>query len=262
MTTLRSKLPTAVTEGRGEITTTCVCLPLPRALLCSVLPRGLSLLDQPLAVLLLSRNHFTSWFGDMRYLELILGVPNVSAGDRTSSMYMRRLYLDQKLPQLLGNFIYGYEKLPARIRWDGLREHGRGLDALAERYRYQAEQRSGTPLIDAELGPAPRDASFAAGLARMWEVLEQPLVSQASRRLSSRAALERGGPFLRSCIRYDASAAVTRPVAGRIRFGAGFDPGPLAELELDVPSLGADGFGAAAWHTSQVVTLPMPIPTP
>lgn len=263
MTSVRAKLPRAIKEGRGTITTTCVCVRLPAALLGSVLPRGLSLLDdsreQALAVLLLSRNHFTSWFGDMRYLELILAVPNVSASDRVRSMYMRRLYLDQKLPQLLGNLIYGYEKLPATLRFDGLRERGRGLDGLAERYSYRAEDRSGGLLLEARLeatfGPgAPQ--TDAAGLARMWALLEQPIISQASRRLSSRAALERGGPFLRSTIRYDASAAVTRPVAGRVRFGASFDPGAFAGRELEVASLGADGLGAVAWHTGQVVALP------
>lgn len=260
------ELPRALKEGRGTITTTCVLAPLPAALLSSVLPRELSLLDpsgQALALLLLSRNHFTSWFGEMQYFELILGVPNVCAGDRTPSMYMRRLYLDQKLPQRLGNYIYGYEKLPARIRWEGLRERERGLDGLAQRYRYCAEDKSGAPLIDAELetASARSDADFAAGLARMWALLEQPIVSQASRRLSTRAALERGGPFLRSTIAYDSSAATTRPVTGRLRFAAGFDPRALAKLELEAPSLGPDGIGAAAWHTSQVVTLPVPVVT-
>lgn len=262
-----AKLMTAVTQGHGSITAICVFLRLARARLCSVLPRGVSLLDgdegeQALAVLLLSRNHFTSWFGDMRYFELILGVPHVNVGDGVPSMYLRRLYLDQKLPQMLGNFIYGWEKLPAAIRWDGLREHGRGLDALTERHRYVAEHVSGEWLVDAAFEPAAAQTdhrSFDTGLAQMWSVLAQPIVSQARRRLNARAAVDRGGPFLRSTLTYDTSAAVTRPVTGRVRFGPGFDPAAFAQLEVEAPALGADGLGAVAWHGRQVVSLPVPV---
>jgi hypothetical protein len=254
MTAFLAKLPESVTRGIGSITTSCVLLQFPRAIVQSALPRGLTLLDeargQALVVLLLSRNHFTTWFGEMRYLELILGLPNVSAGDGVPSMYMRRLYLDQRLPRLLGNYIHGYEKLPAKIRWEG----------TVDRYEYRVEDRFGGLLLDATFGLAPqRDQPLEAGLARMWGVLAQPIVSQARRRLSARAALEHGGPFLRSTITYDSSTAVTRPVAGRIRFGAAFDPAVFAGLELETPALGAEGAGAVVWHAGQVVTLPVRI---
>lgn len=225
MTSRIAAIRAAVTEGRGRLTTAVAVIPIDQSTLRSLLPSGLHVGDAPPTVLvMLSRNHFTSWFGDMRYLEMILGIPDVIAGDGVRRTYLRRLYLNQGLPRRLGNLIYGWEKLPATMCWDGLDETLDGTDAVAPLTSYRIRTPDGRPMLTAELSLDDPPATPAqSDIDEVDRVLAQPVLSQRARRVRADAATRGGGPFLTTTID---SAARTQPLSGtaRLRIGDSFDP--------------------------------------
>jgi hypothetical protein len=243
---LTAALTEGLTEGRGTIDTIAAWFPIDAAVVRAMLPRRLSVTPnargQCRALVLLSEHQFHSWFAEMRYHELTFVLTDIDSGSGRLNQYLRRLYLDRALPRVLGNRIYGFEKLAATIRWD------RTCD------RYLVEDQQGRGILDASFEPG--EPVSAIGLAKSWAVLEQPIVSQAARRWSARAALDHGGPYLTSELRFDSRAATPRAVRGRLTFGPRFDPAALAGRTLDLEPLDAEGFGAVAWQTTEVVTLP------
>lgn len=246
-------LRATVTEGRGTLTTTAMLHPLDAAVAGALLPRGLRLHpargDSPARILVLtSRNHFASWFGEMAYLEVILAIADVTVNDEPPSVYFRRLYLNQRLPRVLGNVIYGWEKLPAAIAWDGL-DTGAGLSGIGPATTFRVTADGGAPILKASF----RDGHSSADVGPLWDVLAQPVLSQASRRLHADAATTRGGPFFRTAIRTEVTTTL-RPMAGEVQLGAAFDPPALAGRTLDT-----ERGVAFAMHTTQVIGLPQTI---
>jgi hypothetical protein len=223
----------ALTEGRGTLTTIALLHEVEAPLLRGLLPAGLTLPDaHPARLLVLqSRCQFRAWFGDMRYHELAFGIPDVASPDVPRCLYLRRLYLDAALPRWLGNLIYGFEKLPAHLSWEGTSA-------------WRAARPDGAPILQADWEELPHDADASA----LFAALAQPVVSQAARRRHTAAAITHGGPFLYTRLHTPAPATLRR-VVGDVDLGPGLDPPALSGVQLR---------RAAAFlvETTQVVSLP------
>lgn len=257
MMTLRHALHrvrSTFTEGRGDLITTALLHPVELATARDLLPHGLELRPGPAGprlLLLLSHCRFTTWFGEMAYREVLLAVPDVAAPGAPPSLYFRRLYLDQTLPRVLGNLIYGWEKSPARITWEGHDPAVSGLDGIPAASTYRVACASGDEILTANLR-ARAEPPPPALVTALFEVLAQPVISQAARRLRPDAARSRGGPFLFTHLH------IARPSEQRthmvdLRLGPGFDPPALAGLTIE-------GATAMLACTTQVVSLPARAP--
>ncbi len=246
-------------EGVGTLDSHVVVLSLPVDQVRRLLPSGLELAPQivtptgkhPVFVLL-STDHFEAWFGDMDYHELMIGVPYTQLADRSAPnrgpfIYMPRLYLDDAVPRRLGNLLYGFEKLEARIE----------SSATA----YEVTDAAGKLLVRAELEDRGAFGPVAdlPGFEQVRRLFEQPTVSQALRIVDPDAfyADDEEGPFLCSTIVYAFDDPATRIRSARVRLEISdlLTPAGLAGTYvrdgLDVEALGS-------FHVSvaQVVSLP------
>lgn len=248
-------------EGIGTLDSHVVVLALPIEDVKRLLPAGLELAPQIVTPLgkhpvfvLLSHDHFDAWFGDMDYHELMVGVPytqlrETSAPNRGPFIYMPRLYLDQAIPRILGNRLYGFEKLPGEI------------DASETAYTVR-EPGGGATIVRAELsdtGTAAAPAEFA-NFDLVRQLFEQPTVSQALRIVDPDAfhARDAGGPFLCSTVTYAFGDPRASLQPSRIRLEvteqltpAGILAGTYEREGIDVAQLGS-------FHLKvpQVVSLP------
>ncbi|MBX7078389.1 MAG: NAD(P)-binding protein [Nannocystaceae bacterium] len=258
----------ALTEGRGSIDTVVLVCALPAERVRAMLPAGLQLAPQPLLppdrhLVLVSCAHdrFGAWFGDMDYHELMFAIPWVELADERAPhpgpfLYMPRLFLDATVPQVLGERVYGYEKLSARIQ--------------SSEGRFVAHDDAGDLLIDVEYAPDGEARAPDAWPNFAWTrmLLEQPTLSQAARRLrrDARDTEDAEQRFLGSTVRYlfegedwdgkPVDAEVT-PVRARVQFGNGIDlPLGLPQQRWESPSVAAHVLGALRLRAPQVVSLP------
>ncbi|MBL8947589.1 MAG: NAD(P)-binding protein, partial [Myxococcales bacterium] len=270
----------ALTEGRGTIDTRVVVRVLPAAVVAAMLPAGLQLAPQPLVppdhhpiFVSFAHNHFSAWFGEMDYHEVMLGIPWVEFAEermphRGPFIYMPRLYLDAAIPQILGERIYGYEKLAGEFTVDGdtwrVRDANGDLAVTAsfERDPDALDDASGS---DEELARAPEAWPHFAWVRKL---LEQPTISQALRRFDRDARVlgDDDQRFVGSTVRYLTAGvdwggrpvdATVLPILATVGFGdaltlpAGLPPTPERSA-----SIAGDVLGAFRLRTKQVVSPP------
>lgn len=227
-----------------------------------LLPRGLEPAPQAITargdhpvVLLFARDRFDAWFGSMRYRELLIAIPFVQRTDthvphRGPFCYMPRVYLDAKMPRLMGNLLYGYEKEPARIHDDDdeFVVHGPEEGALLARLR------------SSTAGPAVHPAELHVRLADVRRMLEQPTVSQLARIYDPRAfhrdATE--SAFLASNIRYllDDPSATVQPIRAEVEITRAVSPRGLPTDRAAIPSLAESRLGAFRLRAPVRISLP------
>lgn len=258
----------ALTEGRGTIDTHVVVRELPAAVVAAMLPRGLQLAPGPLGAadrhpifVSFAHNRFSAWFGEMDYHEVLFGIPWVEFAEermphRGPFIYMPRLYLDARAPQILGERIYGFEKLaasftPTASGWRVTDPHG---DALVT-----------AEFTSEGLPRAPDDWSNFAWVRRM---LEMPTVSQALRRFDRDARITGGDGqrFVGSTVRYllggtdwdgAPATATIEPVAATVTFGDGLSlPAGLPQTPWSTRSIASGVLGAFRMRAKQVVSPP------
>lgn len=249
----------SVFEGVGTIDTNVVVRTLPVETVRKLLPPGLELAPQPLSFpeehpvfFLFSHDHFTAWFGTMDYEELMVGVPYVQLADvhapnRGPFIYMPRLYLNDNLPRILGNRIYGFEKLEADITND---------DGT---YRV-TQPGTSEPIVTAKFqtvgsaGPVTSLPNFET----VRRIFEQPTVSQALRIIDPDAFHDQGllSPFLCSTITYDFATAKITPIKAEVSISDQLTPPGLPIGSFERPSLADDTLGSFRLQAKQVVSLP------
>lgn len=250
-------------EGVGTIDAHVVVHLVPTDVARSLLPLGLELAPQPVCLpdrhpllLLFADDFFQAWFGDMRYHELMIAVPYVRledshAANRGPFLYMPRLYLDEAAPRLLGNLLYGFEKLDARIESD-------------ER-RFRVERRDdGEPIVTARFEPvgtpmAPQDFEH---FETVRQLLEQPTISQATRIVDDDAFADRDflSPFLCTCVRYDFRdpTATFQGARAEVWLSPHTSPAGLPVGTFTTASLSEHALGSFRMRAPQVVSLPGP----
>lgn len=255
-------------EGRGHIDTVMVVVVLSAETVQAMLPAGLQLGPQPLVpagrhplLISLAHDHFDAWFGDMDYREAMFAIPWVELADeraphRGPFVYMPRLYLDAAMPQVLGERVYGYEKLAATIE--------------ANAGSFTATDEQGDLLVRArfEQDGEPRSPDGWPNFAWVRKLFEQPTVSQARRRLDrdAREAAAADQRLLGSCVRYLLGgvdwdgrevAPTIQPMQVELQLGNGLTlPGGLPQHAIASPSLAAHVMGAFRMRAQQVVSLP------
>ena len=250
----------AGTEARGTLDARVVVLGLPRRDVERLLPSGLQLAPQPLTMpdrhpvfMLFSQENFDAWFGEMDYRELLLGVPWVEQADahvpnRGPFIYMPRLYLDEALPRVLGNRIYGFEKLSATI------------DVEDDAYTVRDEH-GGELLVSGrfEVAGEPVAPETLDAWGELQEMFEQPTISQAMRIVDDNAFYRRtGGPFL-SCnnrYRFDHEELRLTPLRATVRITGDFSPASLPSGSFEVPSIAEHVLGAFHMQVPQEISLP------
>ncbi len=260
----------ALTEGRGTIDTRVVVRVLRAADVANMLPRGLQLAPQPLVgpdrhpvFVSFGHNRFSAWFGEMDYHELMIGIPWVEYEEERMAMrgpfiYMPRLYLDARVPQILGERIFGYEKLAGVFAQedDTWRIHDADGDALV----------SGEFASDGDARPPEGWANFA------WvrKLLEMPTISQSLRRFDRHARTlgDDRQRFVASNVRYLLSgmdwdgqpvAPTIEPLRATMTFGDGASLPPGLPADALVSGSLADGvLGAFRMRAQQVVSPPGP----
>jgi len=120
-----------VKEGaRGMLDAFVVIERLPRDEVRRLLPAGLELAPQPLCTpdlhpvfFMFTHEQLDSWFGGVDFRSLMLGVPWVQHADphvphRGPFIYRPRQYVDDTLPRVIGNRVYGLERTHAEIEAD------------------------------------------------------------------------------------------------------------------------------------------------
>ncbi len=258
----------ALTEGRGTIDTRVVVRVLAAEVVAAMLPSGLQLAPQPLVApdrhpvfVSFAHNRFSAWFGDMDYHEVLFGIPWVEYREERISprgpfIYMPRLYLDARLPQILGERIYGFEKLAGTFvetddAWRVVDDSG---DALVTA-RFTSEGAAGAP-------------DELPNFAWARKLLEMPTISQSLRRFD-RDARSIAGPtqrFVGSSVRYllagadwdgVPTAATIEPIAATVAFGNGLTlPGGLPQAPWSTRSIASDVLGSFRMRAKQVVSRP------
>lgn len=250
----------AGTEAKGVLDARVVTLALPRRDVEQLLPAGLKLAPQPLTMpdrhpvfMLFSQECFDAWFDEMDYNELLLGVPWVELEEqhlpnRGPFIYMPRLYLDEVLPRVLGNVLYGFEKQAAAV------------EVTDESFTVRDESGSAL-LVDGRFDGAGEPVAPAAlpHFDAVQQMLEQPTISQALRIVDSHAFYRRaGGPFLCCINRYrfdDPSTRVT-PLRATVRVTGDFSPPGFPTGTFEVGSLAAEPLGAFHIRVPQEISLP------
>jgi len=258
----------AFTEGRGTLDAHVIPLVLPSAVVAAMLPRGLQLAPQPLVgpdrhplFLSFAHNRFEAWFGVMDYHELLFGIPWVAYAEermphRGPFIYMPRLLLDGALPQLLGERVYGYEKLAGGFSRTGSEWH------VADAAGDTAVTAAFTSTGDA----SPPDAWPSFAWAR--KLLEMPTISQHGRRFDRDARItgDADQRFVGSTVRYlfagtDWDGRVVEPtiepIAARVTFGTAMTlPDGLASTAWATRSIADDVLGSFRVRTKQIVSAP------
>lgn len=256
------------TEGRGAIDTRMVVRLVSSELLAAMLPAGLQLAPQPLAppgrhplLVSFAEDTFGAWFGAMAYHELMLAIPWVEYAEermphRGPFIYMPRLWLDETVPRVLGNRLYGFEKLAGVFTTgDSAWEVKDGDGDLLVRGAFTSA------------GPA-RPPDEHTNFAWFRRMLEQPTISQALRIVDDEAR-DHGGatqPFLCSTVHYlldgrdwdgEPAVATVEPLRAELTFGNGLTmPGPLPQDTAAIPSLADHVLGAFRLRCKIVVSLP------
>jgi len=253
----------SLTEGVGRIDARAVILLLPRAQVEPLLPAGLQLAPQPFAppgrhpvFVLCAHDWFEAWFGDMDYHEVMLGVPYVELVDPQSRhrgpfIWMPRLYLDHRTPRVLGNAIYGFEKLAADI----------AVDEDAGTYR------ATDSATNAELASLAWEATgewqapdSLAGFADVRKLFDMPTISQARRIVDADAFHDRDERplFLCTTITYGFSdpRARVQPIRATLRIGDAFTPAGLPHEAFTSAGLDRETLGSFRMQVPQVVSLP------
>ena len=248
-------------EGVGKIDAHVVVRAMPVDVVRSLLPLGLELAPQPATfpdkhpvVFLFADHFFQAWFGDMDYFECVVAVPYVRledshAANRGPFLYMPRLYLDKTAPRLLGNLLYGFEKVEAKV------EAGPG--------RFRAtDPDSDEPIVSAKFTAAgdPVRPQEHANFESVRRLLEQPTISQALRIVDSDAFSERDflSPFLCTQVKYDFTdpTSTIQPVRANVWLSPLTTPKGLPVGTFDTPSLDEDELGSFRMRAPQVVSLP------
>jgi uncharacterized protein with NAD-binding domain and iron-sulfur cluster len=178
------------------------------------------------------------------------------APHRGPFIYMPRLWLDETIPRVLGNRVYGFEKLPASFTTS---------DAA-----WEVRDGDGDLLVRGAFGSAgparaPDDWPAFAWIRRM---LEQPTISQALRIVDDDAR-EHGRDeqaFLCSTVRYlfdgvdwdgQPAVATVEPLRAELAFGNGLSlPAPMPQDVAVLPSLADHVLGAFRLRCKLVVSLP------
>jgi uncharacterized protein with NAD-binding domain and iron-sulfur cluster len=173
------------------------------------------------------------------------------APNRGPFLYMRRLYLDQPAPRLLGNLLYGFEKLEA--------------DIVADEGRFRVKRRDdGKPIVTARFEAAgdPRPPQDFAGFEAVRALLEQPTISQATRIVDDDAFTDREflSPFLCTRVRYDFGdpSSTFQPVRAEVWLSPETSPAGLPVGTFTAGSLAEHELGAFRMRAPQVVSLPGP----
>jgi uncharacterized protein with NAD-binding domain and iron-sulfur cluster len=258
----------ALTEGRGTIDTRMVVRVLPSAVVAAMLPRGLQLAPQPLVgparhpvFLSFAHHRFEAWFGVMDYHELLFGIPWVEYAEermphRGPFIYMPRLLLDGAVPQVLGERIYGYEKLAGVFS-----EHGD---------TWRVADRNGDAIAKATFASAG-EARAPDGWPRFaWvrKLLEMPTISQHARRFDRDARIKADADqrFVGSTVQYLLAGAdwdgvpvqpTIEPITASIELGDAIAvPDGLAGVAWAAPSIADDVLGAFRLRTKQIVSAP------
>ena len=251
-------------EAKGTMDAVVVVRVLEAEDVAELLPRGLELAPQPVVarglhpvVIIAAHNEYEAWFGDMAYDEVLVAVPFVRRTDthipnRGPFLYMPRLYLNEQRPKLLGNLLYGFEKLEADI--DNERDGDAGCitvrqsdDDLILELEYEAD---GEPFTSA------RDLRLEA----VRELLEMPTISQSSRIVDPKAfyrdAIE--SAFVCSNIRYlfDDPDATVQPVRAKLKVTKRLKPRALPTDTFEPPSLAESSFGAFRMKLPSRVSMP------
>ncbi len=258
----------AFTEGRGTLDARIVPLVLPSTVVAAMLPRGLQLAPQPLVApgrhpmfVSFAHHRFEAWFGVMDYHELLFGIPWVEYAEermphRGPFIYMPRLLLDGRVPQILGERIYGYEKLagvfsPGDLEWSVADE----LGDSAVRATFTSAGEASSP--DAW----PR-------FAWVRKLLEMPTISQHARRFDRDARLTGDAEqrFVGSSVQYLLSGTdwegrpvtpTIEPITAKVDFGNAIAlPDGLASTSHATPSIVDDALGAFRLRTRQIVSAP------
>ncbi len=251
-------------EARGTMDAVVVVRVLEAEDVAELLPRGLELAPQPVVarglhpvVVIAGHNLYEAWFGDMSYDEVLVAVPFVRRTDthipnRGPFLYMPRLYLNEQRPKLLGNLLYGFEKLEAQIENSRQGDSGRVTvrqadDDLILKVEYEA---------DGEAFASARDLRLEA----IRDLLEMPTISQSSRIVDPKAfyrdAIE--SAFVCSNIRYmfDDPEATVQPVRAKLEVTKRLKPRALPTDTYEPPSLAESSFGAFRMKLPSRVSMP------
>jgi len=248
-------------DGVGTIDSRIVVLGLPREDVEKLLPLGLELAPQTLTFpdkhpvfVMFSHDHFEAWFGDMDYNELMVAVPYVQrtalhVANRGPFIYMPRLYLDEALPQRLGNLLYGFEKQLGKIV--------NGTDSYTV-HSHDDEQLIANATF-AEAG-SPQPPSSVPLFQSVRKLFDMPMISQALRIVDEDAFEERDfvSPFLSCTLSYDFgdATATVQPLTATVEFTGALTPPGLPAGPIAVPSIEAEVLGAFRLKCNQVVSLP------
>lgn len=249
------------TDGVGTIDSRVVVLGLPREDVEKLLPLGLELAPQTLTFpdkhpvfVMFSHDHFEAWFGDMDYNELMVAVPYVQrtalhVANRGPFIYMPRLYLDDQLPQRLGNLLYGFEKQLGKIDND--------TDSYTVRSHDDNQLIASATFSEAGTPQPPSSVPLFQSVRKLFDM---PMISQALRIVDDDAFEERDfvSPFLSCTLCYDFSdaTATVQPLTATVEFTSTLTPPGLPSGPIAVPSIENEVLGAFRLKCNQVVSLP------
>lgn len=247
-------------EAQGPIDSRVVIRTFERDTVASLLPRGLELAPQPIVhhrrhpvLFLFSDQQFGAWFGDMEYREMAIAIPFVQRTDlhvphRGPFLYMPRMYLNAKRPRVLGNRLYGFEKLDAKIE--------------KTESTYVVEELDGDEVARLEY-KADGDWVEPAALPNFEKVrrmFDLPTISQGTRIYNQDAWSDRGseGFFLGTNIRYHFDEPETRiqPLHSTLTIDAELTPRGLRTDPYRSKSLAEAELGSFRMKVRQTVSLP------
>lgn len=236
-------------HGTGAIDAVVVTLPFDREVVEGLLPPGLELADTEsarLPVILMFGRHRDvhpaagTWSEDLpvglNYHEFILGVPFVrAAGGSTLYTFMPRLFLDERLPILLG-LPYGFAKK---------------ISAVVERTgEYQVfDLATGNELVNAEWMPTGdfQNPDEVANFGDIQRILALPMIGKTV-----------AGPLVCSDFDWNLGGARSiQPVNAAGRIDLPFLPG-LPRLQWSAPGIDERPFGAFRVRTQWTLSLPRP----
>ena len=215
----------------GRMTAVVAVLPVARAAAQAMLPAGLDLAAQnytpgdrhPLVLILGRQSNVRprSLPLGADYLEFILAVPFVERRERAPHgrfCYCPRLYLDRRLPTLLGRLLYGYDKRRATIR------------VTETSYRI-ADLADGKLLLSADFRSAAAAGEPSTSAAAM--LFDLPVIAQAAR------------GWWYSCADLGLDRAVAQPVEVALAIHRPFVSGlPVGQFRI----ASADAEGARAFR--------------
>jgi uncharacterized protein with NAD-binding domain and iron-sulfur cluster len=247
-------------EAKGICDAIVVVRALPADDVAELLPRGLELAPQPSVgaglhpvVVIAGRNAYEAWFGDMAYDEMLVAVPYVQRTDthipnRGPFLYMPRLYLNERRPRMLGNLLYGFEKVEAVI------------DNAPGHYQVRHEREGLLAELRYESAGPSRSSAGDGSLEAVRELLQMPTIAQSSRIADSKAFYRDGieSAFICANIRYlfDDPSAVIEPVRATLQVTKRVKPRALPTDTYVAPSLDEARLGAFRMRLPARVSMP------